>query len=193
MNPELLDVVREEVPAMLERELPRATRRNPGVCILAARVGHDVLRYFGVSSEPVALRAVAGNAIWREWYLANAPEPPTPPMPDAAWSVAVGWGTQNPDPGYDGHLALRLDEGWLLDLDAGQFSRPQHSIFIPETVLAPFDQYGGIELDEGGLLSYGRIENPPNWKVTPDWRKGGNLAGPVIRAVRSRLLINSPQ
>jgi hypothetical protein len=182
------------IPELLDREVPRETRRVGGVCILASRLGLGVLRHYGIPAEPVVLSFIAANQEWLEWrakWDVDGVFAPEEPMPDGAWSVAGGFDQGGPG-GYDAHLALAVGEGGYLlcDFDAVQMDRPQHGIHVPTSVIVPWDgQAAWVALADGGAIAYGLHvgTNVANFRLAPDWVKGARLITPAIRELRARL------
>jgi len=188
----IVALLREEVPAEIERWVPRhlAGQAGWGRCIQATRVGLEVLRYFGVEARPLVTLLITGNRAWAEWMLDGSPQP----MPDEAWAVGIDDELHEGQRGFPGHLVIELD-GQLLDLDAGFYARPERGIFVPPTVLVemtPVEETGalaGTDLAEGGALLYGQHRGTPvNFRGTGAWKHTVTWAGPVIRRMRDQLL-----
>ena len=191
----VVEIVREVVPPIVLDWLPRHLGPIPGRCLSMSRVGYETLRYFGVRVVPTTVRALAVNAAWQEWAERTGAEGP---LDEAAWSVASGWAHPNDhERGYVGHVVLVLaHESLLLDLDAGQFSRPERSMSVPPTLLLPFEpveKYDGKRFamlrlsEEGASITYTANPEAPSFKHALDWRKANEVAGRAIREVRERV------
>lgn len=197
----VLDEVADVVPDVLRDLLP-PERRNGGVCLVATRIGIETLRYFGVRGRPVMTAVLAGNLPWVRWASAGCPGG-RDGFPEDAWNVMVGSSDsvevvegvdRRGRGGIDGHLAIGvdLDDGRsiLVDLDAGQFARPDRGIHVPDVVSVEWHDRtagSGIDLDGGGVLIYRPHPRPPRYVHAPDWRLSARDAGAAIRRVRSRL------
>lgn len=190
---EILDALRAEVPVELARRNPPELLRQAGrgSCVQGVRVGLEALSYFGISAKPLVTLMITGNQSWVEWMADGSPEP----MPDEAWSVGIDSRVKPGDRGFPGHLVIEID-GQILDLDAGFYSRPQHGMIIPPTVLVPITtdpialDYGnlaGFDLEGGGVILYGEHHSPPNYTRSGAWRETRKWAGPVIRRMKDRL------
>lgn len=163
---------------------------TPNHCILAARVGSEVLRYFGHGAAAVPTEALVGNALAADL---SAQGVPPADWPENAWSV----GTQREaeGPGYSGHVVLVVDCVDLLDLSFGQFSRPSRDLACPATLACPgagakLLRGEGIEVtsEDGAVVVEFIPFEDRGYEAVPDWKIGRrHLAGPTIRAVRELL------
>jgi hypothetical protein len=191
----LISLLRLHVPDVVEEFLPRTLTPGSGRCLPATRIGLETLRYFGVGAEPLPTRAMAVNAAWQEWMHGDAKG--EPPMPDEAWSVGVGWPVEGR--GVNLHLIIAIDNGfgrYFLDLDSGQFSRPNRAMPVEPTLCLPFTEKertgrmfrtAGVGLEGGGRIDYVEHPNPESWKQGLDWRHAKKQAGKVIRRIRAEL------
>lgn len=179
----IIEMVRELVPRLIDRELPHELTPGVGRCLPASRVGMEALRYFGIAADPYPCLALAANREWLEWRDAGMPGE----MPDEAWAVAIDPRDER-QRHYNAHMVLGVGPE-LLDLDARQLARPHKGIFIPETVLALWEEDGGaLELAEGGALVYvPHIGGAKRYSTALDWRISATWAGPVIREIKKRL------
>lgn len=186
-------------------------------CVLATRIGHEVLRYFGIGSTPEAVRV--------GFFTADAfaeLENGIAGKPAAGYSVGVmGTGavthqvattplgaepaaTTGPDLGtsWDGHLVTRLTgPPRLIDLSADQFDRPEHGLPVPGPVVIPLPDTTGWDANEwtamtradGVRMLYQRLDNHA-WRRSNDWtllEHGGEARAVVARVIR-RLRSTTP-
>lgn len=180
-------------PTAILTALPRRWPTD-GRCVIATRVGIEALRYFGIEAKPLVSAAMAGNAAWARWYHEGRPMP----WPDEVWNVGVGIDAEYVEndhrrpTGFNAHLVVlaELDEGpVVIDLDSGQFARPDRSILPLDATVGWWrdDTIAVVELAEEGVLIYKRHLDPPPFKQAPDWKGGKSIAGPVIRLMREQL------
>jgi hypothetical protein len=186
----IIEALRIEVPPEIEHHVPTewARQAQRGRCVQATRVGLEALRYFGVPARPLVTTMITGNLAWAEWVTAGRPDP----MPEEVWAVGI-----DPDErgrGFPAHLVIGI-HGHLLDLDAGFYARPQHTILMPETILLPVIEgaepgatIAASDLPEGGVvLYYEPPTRPPNFRSSGAWKETRKWTGPVIRRMRERL------
>lgn len=170
--------------------------RYNGRCVLATRVGYDVLRACGIEAEPIAVIIDVANApyfAWAAhggtrdefrasgcWLISNDPVTPMDELPPQV---------PRPPRGTNQHLVLHVPAvAALVDLDLRQMARPQHQILPPDAIMLPWD---GAET--GQAWGWGAVRYRP-WPadvVAPDWRAVKDWRGPhagvtdaLIRAVR---------
>lgn len=169
-------------------------------CVLASKVATEVLNYFGVPCEEVAVSAFAMNEKMHEHFKDGvAPEN----WDDDAWSVGVApderaglhptKGVDKRDPlGFAGHLIVSTKHH-LLDLSALQFHRPERQIFVDGPLLALHDattlvraggrSYLRLTLQEG-FIFYEPFQTNI-YKKSNDWRKNyTSIVGTVIRRLK---------
>lgn len=178
---------------------PSTTLDGAGVqgrCILATKVGREVLHYFGILAHPVAVNLVAGNRPWLDWFVAQSGNP----MPDGAWAVAASKNySGRTGNGWDGHLLLEIpgDPAQLLDLDFQQFARPTYGMDFPPTLLLPLapairaEDYRALRTvwwaddDSGCVLGIQQTQRT-DYRTAPDWQRYSHrqIIGPLIRAIR---------
>ena len=176
----IIETLREKTPRIIDRELPHNLTIGQGRCLPASRIGLETFAYFGIDAKPLIMGAVSANREWVEWM--DATEGKTE-MPDEAWSVGI-------DPvdrgnGFAGHMVVKVDDH-LLDLDARQFARENHGIFVPETIYEPLadDDSLNLDLPEDGMLCYVKHVRPPRWQHATDWKIARTWAGEVIREIK---------
>lgn len=178
------------VPEELRSDFP--DRRD--ICVLASRVGYDVLRYFGVNAKPVVARALAFNAKWDEWVDTTRGDLNDPrweeAIKDGAHSLVVDEVDRQVKGRFAGHLILWLpDLGQLMDLSAEQFSRPDHDMVFPPAVrlLAP-EFLGGeahvFDSPDGGAIAYRYRQGVTSFRRGGDWNIKTAYAGRIIRRLR---------
>lgn len=118
---DLCELVVARLPSIVFEEYGEKT-----VCIPAAYHCREILRAKGIPARLSSMNVVAMNTIFQEWYEREDESP----MPEKAWSVGVT--ENNPDgEGYLSHLVV-VSKGLILDCAAGQLSRPQHGMPIPD-------------------------------------------------------------
>jgi hypothetical protein len=168
---------------------------TPSRCIAATAIGLEVFRHFGVSARPIALELQLFSPTVTAWILANHERGPLDWQQAPKGTVLVigpESGKLSAD-GYNGHLVVGID-GWLVDLDARQFNRPEHGLELPAAVMIPADRPNGdgwiCGVGNGCLFSFRPIDDA-SWRTAPDWTerrwkwygKGGAVAE-IIRAMR---------
>lgn len=125
-------------PAMMNAEM-RADR-----CLNATRVLIDVMHAFKVSAFPVSVKVLAINDVFFTGIrkLGRWPENDEEGrmvMANGGYSIGVDTrqtAEDNARGKWAGHLCAIVQD-FLVDPSAGQMSRPQHRIVIPEMLVAP--------------------------------------------------------
>jgi len=177
-------------------------RAKPGPrCVLATRIGLDVLARFGLDAEPRLVVCEAANAAYLQWVEDGAPGGDVGQLARGAWLVsndplkrrAGGDGLPRQGPPvaspWDGHLVLRLRD-LLIDLDAQQFARPTHGIVPPAAVVLPWhgEERVGTDFRRGGACCYWPwpADHPiDDWRTAPDWtRDVRDVVEAITRAMR---------
>lgn len=190
----LLAQLRAVFPAEVARQFPFGTIASSR-CIMASKVGREVLAYFGIVAEAVAVDMVVGNAVWWAWVTAGMIDA----MPDEAWSVATVE-VKTPTTGFDGHVLLHLPAvPALLDLDFQQFARPKKGIIVEPTLLLPLDAQAAERFRPGGapllftqpgtgVVIHLERTARTDWRRSPDWHTHHHrdLIGPIIRRLKAR-------
>lgn len=113
---------------------------SPDYCINGTWICCEVLRRFGIEARPVSVQLTAANKIWLEKLQANGGWPNGKAESDAwaaegGYALAVGRMSPETELKWNGHLVAAAC-GLLVDVAAGQFSRPQHKIEIPQVFLS---------------------------------------------------------
>lgn len=191
--PDLLPLLTKLAPEEIRRELP--DKRD--ICVLSTRLGYDVLRYFGVESRPVVVRALAFNPAAVAWIdehgLDLSDEQKEEYDASGAWVVAIDEEDHGIPGRFPGHLVLHVpSERALVDLSLAQFARPNRGIVLPDAHIfdVPEDFFrdnGQVvySLDGGGKLIYGyRKRAARDFRSSGDWRLKNSATGRVIRRVR---------
>ena len=194
---EILERLIETAPAVIAAT---AKPEVAGRCILATRLGLEVLRACGVQAEPWPVEALALNAAGVAWEDRGRQGDPR--------ALGVRILHVSPDaegPGIGGHLLIRvraadLPGGWaVVDLDARQFQRPAivregvavGAIDLPDALWWPTASPEGpwtAQCDTGAFLGYRtlpglRYRHSPDWRVVWDGDRR-RLIGSLVRAVR---------
>lgn len=193
-RPDLLPLLAELAPEEIRRELPG--RRD--VCVLATRVGYDVLSYFGVESAPVVVRALAFNPPAVAWVNERGPNVSDEQLEEynatGAWVVAIDEEDHEIPGRFPGHLVLRVpSERALVDLSIDQFARPERGIIMPKSAIfdAPDDFFSDdgaatYGLEGGGRLAYFyRQRGTKDFRSGADWKRKNPISGRVIRRLRA--------
>ncbi len=155
-------------------------------CIAASAVLFEAATYFGREATILPVDTIAANAPAIELIDAHVP---IDEWPDEAWSVGTSHDERCGIPGrYDGHVVCIVD-GVLVDLTAGQMSRPQRGLLVPEVIVADGDvlHEGEIDLPGGNRVTYVARPEQTGWRRAPDWKMRSVTAGPFIRQLRARL------
>lgn len=163
-----------------------AGRFQPSACIAASAVLFEAATYFGHDANVLAVDTIAANP---EAIAQLDAGTPVDDWPDEAWSVGTSHDERCGIPGrYDGHVVCIVD-GTLVDLTAGQMSRPKRGLVIPEVIVADgsLASEGEIDLPGGHRITYVARPEQTGWKRAPDWKRRSATAGPFIRQLRALL------
>jgi hypothetical protein len=177
-----------------------AAGAQPGArCVLATRVGVDVLAAFGREAAAVPVLVDAANVAYFDWVADGAPDGVEGFHARGCWLLSnddptagalAGLPAQVPPVAspWDGHLVLVLD-GRLVDLDVAQLARPKHGIRPPRALVLPWD---GVEAGE--TFPWGAVRYRPwptdrplvDYRTAGDWRHGPfeHLVEPIVRGIR---------
>lgn len=210
--PEVLALV-DLLPAGFAMTGETVDGRRRGRCIEAVRIATAVLPAAGVACRPMPCDALVYNAAARELVTAGVP---LADWPAAAHSLGVAvdgdayaergmvpggrGGALEPggslsEPyrrsGWAGHL-VTVGDGWLLDLTAGQFARPDRGIVVEDAIAGPLEEASAgveVDLDEGGILVYRWRPEAARWRRTPAWRQDvrRELVELMVERIRVRL------
>lgn len=103
-----------------------------------------------------------------------------------AWTVGTAGDRRFGADGYDGHLVVTVDDRWVIDLSAPQFSRPRKAIRIPGPVVfdlndaassasAVFPEAFVWNLRDVAPRSIGwthyQFTADSRWRSAPDWHR----------------------
>lgn len=165
-----------------------------GSCILAARVGQEVLAYFGHRAEPMPVAAGILSPVVAAYADAHPDEVIT-----LEKVVALGGHSIGTDPGstvngrgWNCHMLLHLPERrTVLDLTLDQYNRPAHDINLDALV----GFYEGDEAPTEFLFSkagcriyYRQHPEQTSYRQAPDWRRAREAGiGTLIRTVRAMI------
>jgi hypothetical protein len=111
----------------LVKEVPPALRRaglKPNHCVLASRLGVELLRHYGVRARAVATDLTVLNSPYSEAVIREESFDVKQAEEDGAWAI---WVSRH-DQGDLGHVVIVADERVLLDLTAHQANRPKKQI-----------------------------------------------------------------
>jgi hypothetical protein len=147
-----------------------------------------VLEHFEFQSEPVATRITACNEIQAEIFRNvggrdNAdfatPDQKKQWEQRGAWSTAISPETAAANvpiaaPGWNGHLALRLED-WLVDGSIEMCNKPEKRLILPKLLWVPVDAdwdkpYGLViqSMENGCEVTYEKL-NDDSWRTFSDW------------------------
>jgi hypothetical protein len=202
----VLDAVTEQARPILLEEF------RADSCIASTKVGLDVLAYFGMRGEPLAVSAMLFNAeamtmlnegtSMEDLHAVMKAIPAD--QPGGPWSLGLGVGSSQPGT-WAGHLVVALPQyRTIVDLSADQASRPHKGLTV-ETFHAVIDNtewWSG----EDPIVTFGTSEgatfvldrrspDPEGFRSAPNWQAKGSsspalykaLTGRIIRAVKAAL------
>lgn len=166
-----VDALCTEYPTIL-----RVSRVPADTCILAARIGMDVMHMLGYRTKPLPVKVTAHNAA--AVAIRDSGERPTPDdaTTAGAFEVVLGFSPE-PKPGtYNGHLIFVVDEALAVDLTAHQLSHPDRGLDIKPLyfpVNKSFlrgDEALGLEHPEHGWrVIYGPHPADKDWAASTDY------------------------
>lgn len=180
MNREdILDALVEAQPLIAARCIERS-------CILSTNVGIRALRYFGISAKPLSVDVQIFNPTFIKLYSKGITKPDEL-IAGGARMIAIDLGNHNG--GWGGHLMIDLDEGDLLDLSFGQFSRPQKSMPMPAVgCFKEFDPSRACTYWLNECAVKIEVVNDQTYIHAPDWkREYRDIVGQVIRAMKKTM------
>jgi hypothetical protein len=151
-----------------------------GNCIVASRVGVEVLRYFGIPARTLPCEAYAYNpAAWR--VMAYRDEPTVAGALVVARSTPPSGGTRRSEGGWWGHMVILLDSGeTMLDLDLRQFRREAAGVVVPDAAAFAWSgepPHAYALPAGGGIIYYPMPEDRTH-------RQGDWTPGRLVRAAR---------
>jgi hypothetical protein len=156
---------RRRVLEALVRVLPEETEAagmGRDTCVFCSWIGREVLRRFGISAKPVAVRAaIVNRQFWEDvgedWN--RVLDVKDDGLREESWSVALGFSHGPPEKGrWAGHLILTTrNPDMVLDLTLDQASRPEKG--IPLEPLA-------YQVDRSALRAFERGESPLEFAET---------------------------
>jgi hypothetical protein len=178
----------EQAPAIIA-----AHARLPNRCILASRIGHGVLTYFGVPHQALVCNVHIYNPAYMAWADARGHGAKT--EAEAREVEAVGGRVlilddTVPGPGYSGHVVLLVGAPAeaFLDLDLQQFNRPGKDIALPAAGsfgIVPDQPTWSYHSDGGCGLYYTPRWGDTSYRMAPDWKRPQRAAvGALIRRLR---------
>jgi hypothetical protein len=173
-------------------ELVEAEFRRRDLCIFSTRLVMQVAEYFGVTVEPMPVRAVAYNAAFAKHVADGTCDTGKPSeWGDGSWSVGIGYGYppgHSNANGWNGHL-VAAGGGHYADFAISQAERPERDLVFGGSLIAvlPAVMAWSVELNSGCVVEYERIDdcaflNAPDW-LDPKQRRR-RLAGQLIRELK---------
>lgn len=192
---ESLEVVLEAFAAVAREEILRVA--GPDSCILSTRVAIAALARYGVRAEPCLSRAVLSNSSYRRFacafHRAHGRLPRTSELPQDAWAVGIGGGSDAP---FTEHLVALVRRRALVDPSAEQANRPQRGIVVPPVVvLTPVSRafmrgqetadalFGDTHVSYCRVRTHGR---GTDYTASRDWTDSGQWR-PIARRVTRRM------
>lgn len=159
----------------------RKNKIRDNSCILGCNFAHQMLIRLGVEHRVLPVGTTVFNR--KGWEMFGIP---ANRLPDDAWTVHCS--SQTTGSGFGGHTVIHT-ENYFLDLTALQFSRPDHEIFVGETLLVPLKKMQVFERGSephaihlafrtnrfwtfpigSGLYSYYLEEWNTIYRKSPDW------------------------
>lgn len=196
----VIALLTEAVPREIDRDFP--PELGLSICILGARVGHEVLRHYGIGCRTLACQLTVFNEamvsrVGREAHMPkDDAEMKRWAREDGSWSVGTGGeGVNTPQGRFDGHVVslafpgkIPEVDGVLIDLSLQQQSRPQRKIVLePLTTVAPRGFLGGEEVCiaemHGCICRYRHLPDSFDWCKVPDWRDAGRRHFIIERSI----------
>lgn len=182
MSDSVIDALVKLAPAVI------ALHAKPGGrCILATRVGCEVLRYFEVPHAPLAVNVKLMNAAMLEWVKAG--QPGGVEIAKACGAHMIEIHESVPGPGWSGHCVIEVPGG-IVDLDLQQFQRPAKQIDVPNASSFATGPEPWLYEINGSHLLYIPRRGDLSFMDSPDWRRAGPQspqAGMLIRAIKKGL------
>lgn len=181
----LLVFLRDNAPRILDRYFVEDSR-----CIASTRIAIEVLRALGVAAEPMPVIVAAANAAYLETALLVARGKLRARQAVRRGAKMVILDTQDCNPlRWPGHLvAFAPQHRVLLDLDSGQFARPDDKIEVPRSLILQVPQDWARTrpvrhaLALGGRIEYGRLDQYPPYANAPDWYQE-QFSGPAVASI----------
>jgi hypothetical protein len=161
---------------------------KPNRCILATRVGCEVLRYFDVPHEPLVVNVKLVNAAMYAWGRDGYPGGAEAGKALGAHMIEVHESV--PGPGWSGHLVIEV-AGGIVDLDLQQFQRPAKAIDLPHAAsFATSTAHDWVYEINGSHLWYIPRRGDTSFMRARDWYDHGDrmpAASLLIRAIKQHL------
>lgn len=178
------DVERCKLVTVAARQLMHHFGVEPNSCILACRIVHDALAYFGLNARPVPCRVTAYSEATKTAYVIDAAKQRLLP-PDGSNPGVPRWGW---------HLTLRVGDV-LVDPSADQMNRPGLPVGLVCARLVGEAPWMLDDPSTGVRLQYEPV-NDRTWRHTPAWQPdvaSRRLAGATIRRVRAATVTPSTE
>ncbi len=138
-------------------------------CILGCNFAHQMLIRLGIDHEVLPVGTTVFNR--KGWELFGVP---ANRLPDDAWQVHCS--SASTGKGFGGHTIIQT-KNYFFDPTAVQFSRPEHNIFVEETLIVPLSEmllYRATEFRTfpvgSGLYSYFLEKWNTVYRRSPDWQ-----------------------
>lgn len=163
---------------------------RPDCCLNATWVAIQVLSKLGVKAGAASVRMAAANREYLQWMQRDFQDEAAA-RAAGAWSVAIDVDNiSNIVNGWAGHLVAIVEGTTLLDSSAGQVSRPEKKIAVPQLVVTPWTpgEESQVTLPEGGLLAYDERASDKSFLEQPGFR-GHDLNRDVARLILTKVKV----
>jgi hypothetical protein len=165
-------------------------------CLNATRVMIEVFRSFGVPARAMVVRVLAANAAWQAQALRLGRPPTAEELDEQAWAIGIGEPEPPQGEAWPGHVVC-VARGLLVDMAAGNISRPMRDIHVPDVVVWPLHKKWdrgelGIEvaLPKRGVLLYHAMPKSRAHEKLPGYQRSRhNLE--AAREIRARVSITA--
>lgn len=184
-------------------------------CIASTRIGLDVLAYFGVRAEPLALSVLIFNTAAIELLeggmhmneLAEVLHDIPVSREGGPWSMGLGLGG-DPEPNkWAGHLVISLPYvRTMLDLSIEQANRPHKGLHFDrpimwfvadnewwagERLLSEPMMYANDETDERIMVMFDREDRNGtfrDYRQTANWNRRSSVPGDVFKPITGEII-----
>jgi hypothetical protein len=168
-----------------------ANARTPTRCVMATRVGLDVLAHFGVAAVELPVRMKVVNEAWMKAERSGLPIHQA--MLAGAWMVDVGAPDLHCGPSdWCGHLVIEVPGHGLLDLDFQAVHRPEKQIWVEPAAL--FEHWRRPAMvfvnPRGGTVWFQHTPENVDYRTGPDWssERVRPLVDHLVRSIRKTTL-----
>lgn len=137
----IVQLFADVAPEIYEHHFPLIKNR----CCNATRVLVDVMQAFKVEVKPLSVDTIYSNKAYLDQIkmLGRVPIMGQDELMHGAWAVGIDTrasATDSSRNAWAGHLVGIVENRLLVDPNAGQFSRPQKNLLVPEIVVLPCER-----------------------------------------------------